>query len=181
VNVSIRTHARALIGFTVFLSACQNLPDAYGPPEQRRLIPDDRPYRIHRVMNMSDADAPSRFVRDISLGLAESWRWTGQRPAIHVFMRANDGVRYLIDFALPEVTFKDTGPVTISFLVNDHLVDQVRYTEAGSQHFEKPVPAEWVPAGRESTVAAEIDKVWVDPRDGAKLGFILIRMGLTQR
>ena len=170
-----------LLFLTAFLGACQNLPDAYAPPEQRTLIVQDRPYRIRRVMNMDDPDAPSRFVRDISADLAGTWRWTGQRPTIHVFMRANENIRYLIDFAVPDATFKDTGPVTLSFYVNDHLLDSVRYAEPGDKHFEKPVPPEWIPEGRESTVSAEIDKVWTSPRDGNKLGFILVRMGLTQQ
>jgi len=173
---------RALIlCFTVFLGACRNLPEAYAPPEQRPLLVADRPYRLSRVMEMSESDAPSRFVQDISPALAGTWRWTGQRPAIDIFMRANEGVRYVIDFALPDTTFKATGPVTVSFFVNDRLLDAVRYTEAGAKHFEKPVPAEWIPVGRESTVGAEIDKVWTAPDDGIKLGFVLVRMGLTQR
>jgi len=171
----------AILCFTVFLGACRNLPEAYAPPEQRPLILVDRPYRVRRVISMDDSDAPSRFVRDISPALAGTWRWTGQRPAIDIFMRVNEGVRYVIDFALPEVTFKATGPVTVSFLVNDHLLDSVRYTEAGDKHFEKPVPAEWIPVGRDSTVGAEIDKVWTAPDDRAKLGFVLVRIGLTQR
>jgi hypothetical protein len=173
---------RALIVcLTAFLGACKNLPEAYAPPEQRQIIPEDRPYRLNRVIDMDDAAAPSRFVRDISRMLAANWRWTGQRPAIDIFMRANDGVRFVIDFALPEVNFKTTGPVTLSFYVNNHLLDTVRYSQAGLKHFEKPVPPEWIPAGHESTVSAEIDKLSTDPADGSKLGFILVRMGMTQQ
>jgi hypothetical protein len=172
---------RALIlCFTAFLGACQNLPQAYAPPEQRPLIVEERPYRVTRVMSMNEPDVPSRFVRDISPELTGTWRWTGQRPAIDIFMRANEDVRYVIDFALPPVTFKETGPLQLSFYVNQHLLDTVRYTQPGVKHFEKPVPAEWIPVGRESTVGAEIDKVWTDPADGNRFGFILVRMGLTQ-
>jgi hypothetical protein len=175
-------NGRALIlCCTAFLGACQNLPEAYAPPQQRPLIPEDRPYHISRVMSMNQADAPSRFVRDISAALAGTWRWTGQRPAIDIFMRANQGILYVIDFAVPDATFKDTGPVTLSFYVNDHLLDTVRYATPGDKHFEKPVPPEWIPVGRESTVSAEIDKVWTAPTDGVKLGFVLVRMGLTQQ
>ena len=97
-------------------------------------------------------------------------------------MEANNprALRYIIDFVLPEVTFKVTGPVTMTFLVNDHPLDSVRYTAFGEQHFEKVVPPEWVEPMKENLVAASIDKVWVAPVDGAKLGFILTRIGLTQ-
>jgi hypothetical protein len=163
------------------LGACQNLPEPYAPPEQRHPVEAPRPYRIDRVINMSDDDAPAHFVRDISPVLADSWRWTGKHPAIEVNLRANDGVRYVIDFTLPEVTFQATGPVTLSFYVNEHELGSVRYAEPGDKHFEKPVPQEWIPIGRKSTVAAEIDKTWTGPTDGNQLGFILTRIGLTQR
>jgi hypothetical protein len=171
-----------LLCLTAFLGACQNIPEAYSPPEQRQLIADDRPYRIGRVMSMNDDAAPSRFVRDISPGLAGGlWRWTGKRPAINIFMRANDSVYYVIDFAVPDTTFKDTGPVTLSFYVNDRRLDSVRYPQPGTKHFEKAVPPDWIPVERESTVSAEIDKLWTSPDDGGQLGFILVRMGLEQR
>lgn len=175
-------NGRALIlCLAIGLGACQNMPEPYAPPEQRQPLKELRPYRIDRVFNMSDGDAPPHFVQDISPALADSWRWTGKHPAIHVLMRANDGVRYAIDFTLPQVTFRETGPVTLSFDVNDHKLDSVRYTEPGNKHFEKPVPKEWIPKGRESTVAAEIDKTWTRESDGNKLGFILTRIGLTQQ
>jgi hypothetical protein len=166
---------------TAFLGACRNVPDAYAPPEQRALIAETRPYRVTRVMNMDEPDVPSRFVRDISPSLAGTWRWTGRRPAIDIFMRTNEGIHYVIDFALPQVTFKTTGPVTLSFTVNDHVLERVRYVTSGDKHFEKEVPPEWIHLDRESTVGAEIDKVFASPGDGAKLGFVLVRMGLTQR
>jgi hypothetical protein len=171
----------AILCLTAFLGACRNLPEPYSPPRQRVLIQPERPFRLSRVLSMDESDAPTRFVRDIAPGLSGGWRWTGQRPAIKVFMRANAGVHYVIDFAVPEVTFKVTGPVTLSFFVNDRLLDAVRYASPGDQHFEKPVPAEWIPVNAESTVGAEIDKVWTAPTDGARLGFVLVRMGLAQR
>jgi hypothetical protein len=71
--------------------------------------------------------------------------------------------------------------VTITFLVNDHALESIRYTEPGLKHFEKPVPEEWIPAEHESFAGAEIDRTWSGGGDGVKLGFILVRMGLTQQ
>ncbi len=82
--------------------------------------------------------------------------------------------------AIDEATFKDTGPVTLSFFVNGHLLDKATYSASGPQHIDKPVPRDWVEAGKDATVGAEIDKPWISPGDGVALGFILTRMGLTQ-
>jgi hypothetical protein len=169
----------SLIG-VVLLAGCQNMPEPYAPPVQRQPFENFRPYRTTRIIDMSDGDAETHFVRDIVAGSSTSWRWTGQRPAVRVLMRSNENLRYVIDFTIPGATFEQTGPVTLSFYVNDHLLDRVRYTSPGTQHFEKPVPAEWVEKDKEAIVAAEIDKMWASKEDGSRLGFILTSIGLKQ-
>ncbi len=156
------------------------MPEPYAPPVQRQPFENFPPQRTARVINMSDPDATVYFVQDISGKLEGTWRWCQQRPTIRIRSRTNENLKYLIDFTLPEATFRDTGPVTLSFYVNDHLLDRVQYRSPGQLHFEKPVPPEWVTPDQDSTIAAEIDKMWVSKEDGARLGFILVRMGLTQ-
>jgi len=156
------------------------MPEPYPSPVQRQPFQNYRPYRPSRIVEMADGDANTRFVQDIFDNLQENWRWTGQRPTVRIVPRAKDNLKYVIDFALPEATFKDTGPVTLSFYVNDRLLDRVRYTAAGQFHFEKAVPSEWITPGNDTTLAAEIDKMWISKEDGARLGFILTRIGLIQ-
>ena len=163
------------------LCACQSMPETYAPPVQRQPFESFRPYRSSRVVQMSDGDVTARIVRDVELGPAGSWRWTGQHPTIRVPSGAVENLLYLIDFTLPEDTFKDTGPVTLSFYVNDRLLDRVRYSSPGTQHFEKRVPDGWAQEGQETTVGAEIDKMWTSPEDGKRLGFILTSIGVKQQ
>ncbi len=132
------------------------------------------------MVDMSDVDAPAHFVQDITSLEAATWRWTGKKPTVRVQIPSTENVRYTIDFALAETTLLTTGPVTVTFLVNDRVLGHARYTRAGNQHFEKPVPAGWVTAGQDATVSAEVDKVWTPPDGGTKLGLILVRIGLTQ-
>ena len=54
------------------------------------------------------------------------------------------------------------------------------YAAAGSRHFEKAVPADWVVINKDATVGAEVDKPWVSKDDGVRFGFILTRIGLTK-
>jgi hypothetical protein len=159
--------------------ACQNMPEPYSPPVQRKPFDDFHPRVVH-VVNMADPDAHLSFVQDIARGSNGSWRWTGKRPTIKVRLRSNENLKFVIDFTLPEVTFKDTGPVTVSFFVNDRLLGEEHYATPGVRHFEKYIPFSWVTPGQEATAAAEIDKVWVAKDDGATLGFIVTRMGITQ-
>ena len=176
-----KVRSRLLIAsFAVLLSSCQNMPEPYAPPVERQPFEDARPHRMSRMVDMSDADSIPHIVADISPGAPAEWRWTLQKPTVKVIASTNQGLRYTIDFSLPEVTFKATGPVTITFFVNDHVLDSVRYTASGEYHYEKAVPADWVEPLKDTVLAAAIDKVWVAPADGAKLGFILTRIGLTQ-
>jgi hypothetical protein len=160
--------------------ACQNMPGPFAPPVQRQPLEDFRPYRMSAIVNMSDEDAKTHFVQDITSLETATWRWTGKRPTVRVRMRSAENLRYTIDFAIAETTLLATGPVTVSFLVNDRVLDRARYNRAGSQHFEKPVPAGWVTAGQDITVGAEVDKLWISPENGTKLGMVLVRIGLTQ-
>jgi len=134
-------------------------------------------------LDMSDSDAETHFVQDISPSLeASTWRWTGKRPTIRMFPGTTQRLSYFIDFTIPGATFTQTGPVTLSYFVNDHLVDQVRYTAPGRQRFEKPVPADWINANDYTLLAAEIDKPWIPAKSDAKpLGFILVSLGLEQK
>ena len=156
------------------------MPEPYAPPVQRQPFEDVRPHRMSRIVAMADGDAASHFVKDFPPGMPAAWRWTNQNPTVKVVPRSNQGLRYIIDFSIPEVTFKVTGPVTLSFQVNNHVLDTIRYTASGEYHYEKPVPPDWIEPMKETLLGASIDKVWVSPNDGVRLGFILTRIGLTQ-
>ena len=69
-----------LLSATVLLSACQNMPEPYAPPEQRQPFENFRPYRISRVVNMADGDVESHIVSGITDISGGSWRWAEQRP-----------------------------------------------------------------------------------------------------
>lgn len=164
------------------LSSCQNMPQPYMPPEQRQPLEQFRPYRATRVVNMSDPDAPALFVKDINSGLeAGTWRWVGKRPTVRVRPRSIEGIHYVIEFTLPDVTMKDTGPVTLSFYYDDHLLDTITYKEPGQKKYDKAVPPYWIVSGKDALISAEIDKMWTNKEDGTQLGFILTSIGLTQQ
>jgi hypothetical protein len=151
----------------------------YPVPEQRPSF-EGFPQHITRLGDMADPDADLHIVRDIMPKTDTPWRWTGPRPAVRIRIRGKQELRYSIDFTLPDISFKDTGPVTITFTVNDHVLDRILYTEPGYKHFEKPVPPSWLPLDQNAIVGAEIDKMWKSPDDGKMFGFIISRMGLKE-
>jgi hypothetical protein len=130
------------------------------------------------MVEMSDAGAAAHYVKDIEPGEGW-WRWTGQQPTVKILAYTTRNVKLVVDFALWDTAFAQTGPVELSFFVNDHLLDKVHYKASGNQHFEKAIPAAWLRTDVESTASIAIDKLYTAPQDGKKFGFILTRIGFV--
>ena len=164
-----------------FLAGCANIPDSYAPPVQRQPLTGTEPGAISSFVNLGSPDAEEHIVRDVSDNAeGGGWRWTRKRPELRFFLETIENLSYKADFSIAESVFRETGPVTITIFINGHLLDTVKYSEAGEKHFEKPVPAKFLRAKAMNFAAMEIDKVWVSKTDGAVLGFILTRAGFTQ-
>ena len=134
------------------------------------------------MVEMSDPDAQAHFVRDIvTTNEKVQWYWTAQRPTLRILAVETQNLKLVIDFSIWDVGFRQTGPVELSFFVNDRLLDKVRYDSPGPKHFEKPIPADWLKTDVESQVAISIDKLYTAPEDGAKFGIILSRAGFERR
>jgi hypothetical protein len=130
------------------------------------------------MVAMDSSDADLLITKDIYRGTGISWRWTKKEPTVRIPLLSTKNLKFSADFALWQDSFRVTGPLKISFLVNGKLLDRVGYTTPGDKHFEKPVPVEWLTGGNEATVALSVDKVYTAPKDGAKFGVILTRLGL---
>jgi hypothetical protein len=85
-----------------------------------------------------------------------------------------------MDFALPNPTFRVTGPVTLSIAVNGRAFDHPRFEHSGQQHYERDVPAGFLHFGAINLVSIDPDKIYTAPEDGAKLGFPLSRLGFVE-
>ena len=163
----------------LLLCSCDRLPESYPPPEQRQvqaLTPDPSAMMIE----MNDPDSAQHVVKDIYDSPGSPWRWTAKQPTVKLLVYATDHVRLSADLAIWDEGFKQTGPLELSFLVNGHLLDKVKYAEPGYKHFEKAVPADWLSADTESTISVDVDKLYVSPLDGVKFGFILTRIGFLR-
>ena len=166
------------IAAVLLLTACETQPDFPVPEQRRNFELPNSP--AGRLLNMNDPGVTYRFVRDISSDLTANWRWAFQKPAVKIRVRTDRPLKYTIDFAVPDFTMKETGPVTIAFTVNDRELDRVRYDTPGDHHFEKPIPPGWMRVDEEVILGAEIDKMWTSQSDGARFGFIITRIGLAK-
>jgi hypothetical protein len=160
--------------------ACISQPDTYAPPTQRRPLNVEDPSPLKAFVNMNDTDAKLHFVKDISDSLEGGvWRWARRKPTLMLTVPNTAGWKFAADITISDLTFKDTGPVTITVVVNGHELTKQRYDKPGPQHIEQPVPPEWLRAKAENLVSIEADKVWIAPEDKVVLGFVLTRAGFV--
>ena len=161
-------------------SSCSPYPDSYPPPIQRGPITDDEALGFRQSLAMNEPGAEAFFVRDIRALEGGAWRWTGPRPTLRFVLRKTEGLRFSMDFSVAGITFEQTGPVTVSVLINGKLLGRQRYDTFGEYHFEKPVDPSWLKAGEDTIVEAVVEPPWVAPSDGTKLGVILSRAGFVE-
>jgi len=161
-------------------AACVRMDEWYAPPMQRKPMAGPVVSPLRHFVSMNDPRAGDYLVRDVSATLeGNAFRWTRKRPTLRFVVQSTENLRFVMDFFLSPDTMKVTGPVTISYYINNHLLDRVRYDKPGLVHFEKPVNPEWLTAGAETLVAAELDKVYIAPADQAALGIVLSRAGFV--
>ena len=90
-----------------------------------------------------------------------------------------DHPKFVMDFALPEPTFRVTGPVTLTFSLNGRLLDKQRFAEMGQQHYEHEVADGLLRFGAINLVSIDADKVFV-AGDGVRLSFPFSRVGFVE-
>ncbi len=171
---------RALLS-ALLLVACNRYPNSYPPPEQRRPLTAEEAGEALEFVAMNDPGVESCFVRDIRGLEAGTWRWTGQQPALRFALDHTENRRFVMEFAVAEAVLRQTGPITISFFINGRLLDRVRYATHGQKRFEKDVDPSWLTVAEDTIVEARLDKAWVSPADGTRLGVILLRAGFIDR
>lgn len=132
------------------------------------------------MVEMNDPDTNLHIVKDIYGQSDPSWRWTSQNPTVQLLVLSTENLKFHADFAIWNEGFKTTGPVDIAYLVNGKVLDKVHYATPGEKHFEKAVPPDWLAVDSDTIIGMDIDKVNIAPRDGAKLGVILLRMGFKE-
>ncbi len=165
------------------LSAHGCSPELEGvpPPIQRSAPPGSEPPALGPSVQMASPEVDSHIVAGIPPGDPGSpRRWTGERPELRFQLAQTRGQKVFVDLVIAEVTFEQTGPVTVRFFVEGRPVGSARYDAPGPKRFEAAVPPELLKAGEPVVLAAEVDQVWVSPEDGARLGFLLVGAGFTE-
>jgi hypothetical protein len=165
----------------LLLAGCISQPQTYAPPVQREPMLDGKaPKPPKDMLRMSDRETDAYIVQDIPKTGVEAWRWTGKRPTVRIYVDDPGGRKFVADYSVAQATLKDTGPVKLTFFVNDKPLATVSIDHDGQKHFEHDVPPEMLKPTEDNLFAIEIDKTWTAKEDGAQLGFMLAAIGLTR-
>lgn len=163
----------------LLLAGCGRAPERYPVPAQRAAVAETGAAVIpEQFAAMGSPWAEEHIVKDIVRGpVSGGYRWTGGNPALRFRTGSGGPWRLVVNFAVAEATLRTTGPVRVEFAVNGTGVGAVACARDGYYRFEKEVEA----GPGEVIVSAAVDRTWVSPEDGARLGFMLMDAGLVAR
>ena len=129
---------------------------------------------------MEDPNADLYLVQGFTARDAGTWRWTYAHPVLRFYVPAATRMRFDMDYSIPDRTFEDTGPVTLTLRINGGLLDRHLCNKPGQLHYSHEVPPGLVHPNAVNLVSIDPDPVWVSKADGGRLGFILARAGFTE-
>ena len=161
------------------LAGCGRDTAWYPIPAQHSLDLGPDPGGVGSSVKMADPDANDYIVRDIGL-MAGIWRWAYLHPELRFRVANAEGLRFAAEINIPEVTFKVTGPVVVTYSVDGRRLGFVRCDHPGTYTIDHPVPAAWLMPGAYIHLTFDADRHWVSPDDGAQLSFLLLRAGFVQ-
>ncbi|HLI86631.1 MAG TPA: hypothetical protein VKV17_22180 [Bryobacteraceae bacterium] len=169
----------ALAALNLLWSACGQEAGWLAIPAQQSLNLGMDPGGVSAAVRMSDADADDYIVRDIGT-MPGAWRWAFAHPELRFRLRSAGAWRLTAQIAIPEVTFRVTGPVRVTYFVDGRKLGAIRCDHPGQFVIDQAVPAEWLAPGRYLHVTFEADRHWVSPEDGAQLSFQLFQAGFQK-
>jgi hypothetical protein len=151
------------------------------PPPQKVMPRGNDPGYDSLLAEMSDGSADSYVVSDM-LGRADGaeWRWTNQHPRFRMSPEPDMRWRFYATFTVPGVVLRRVGPVTVRFVLNDHVLATRTYKKDGGYKFEQLVPEGILAAKSPAVLGLDIDPVYIAEADGAKLGILLRAIGFRR-
>ena len=167
-----------LVIFAMLTVSCGRQPGVYAAPPQRSLDLGPDPDGPQAFVNMDDAVADDYIVRDISPERGFR-RWAFTHPELRFRLQEVSHLIFTAELAIPEVTYKVTGPVTVSYAVNGLNLGSLRCDHAGDFKLEKRVPDGLIVPGKFVRVTFEANPRWISPDDGAQLSFLLRSAGFS--
>lgn len=129
-------------------------------------------------VSMDSAELDAYILSGVStVGPKTPMRWTAEKVEFRFQLDSLSQNRFFAEFQLPPETFRE--PVTLTLFVSGKQAGSARFQTPGDQRWELAVARELLEVGKPLLVTLVIDKPYVSPKDGVKLGLLLKRAGFT--
>ena len=161
-------------------NACARQAESFAPPVQRAALLVPKGGELGYFLSMADPHADAYLVKDVAPEGPGTWRWVYDHPTLRFLVPDVPRLKFAMDFAIPERTMRETGPVTLTISINGKPLDSLRCEHGGEQHYAHDVPRDLLRPNAINLVAIDPNPVWVSKADGGRLGFILSRAGFTE-
>jgi hypothetical protein len=166
-------------GISVLTGSCGRSPVTFAVPVQKPLDLGKDPEGLGPFIAMDDPSADEYIVRDINPG-RDPHRWAFLHPEMRFRIPEAGYSKFALEFAIIDVTYKVTGPVTVSAAIDGKDLGSIRCDHPGDYRMEKPVPPGLLTPGKEVHVTFNAHPRWVSPEDRAELSFYLRSAGFIR-
>ncbi len=170
----------AFIAAALLLASCSRQPAFYSPQEDRAAAPVLAPGELSHFTAMNAPGASNHVVSGILAVSDGSWRWCLKRAELQFRVPAARALRFRVDLAVSEMTFKQTGPVRIEVAIDGRSFGEIVFHKPDSRTVELDVPDGALSADRPVRVTLTADKEWTAPDTGERRAFILTSAGFVQ-
>jgi hypothetical protein len=161
-------------------AGCSSPSGSFPPPPQRPSLEVPPGLPVGYFVYMEDPESDRYIVRGFASMSEGTWRWAYERPVLRFWGPDMPQVHFFMDFSIPERTFRETGPVTLTLSLNGEVFDRLRCAQPGQHHYSHEAPAGLLRRNALNLVSIDPDKFWVSKEDGAKYGFILTNAGFSE-
>jgi hypothetical protein len=117
------------------------------------------------------------IVKDIEGLEGAGWRWVHQDPELR-FTAPDGAARFSMELSIPESNFKQTGPLQVSFWIDEEPCGTHVFPEPGDHKASIALPKP-IPAGKVVKVRMHVHNPYIAGFDHARLGFVLVSAGLS--
>lgn len=151
---------------------------------KRRKRKNDEPAGPVSMIQVADPRATTQLMRGFHGVEAAAWRWTEKSFAVSLKPPKNanvNGAALVVQLAVPEVSLKAMGPLTLSAKVGGVALEPEKFEQAGDAEYRRDVPASAL-AGDMVNVEFTLDKaIAPTAQDQRELGIIVKMVGFEAK
>ena len=167
-----------LVIVALFSASCGRQPGVFAAPPQRSLDLGSDPDGPQAFIAMEDPLAPDYIVKDIS-GEPGLRRWAFTHPELRFRVQEVRHLIFTAEFAIPDVTYKVTGPVNVTYAIDGRTLGTLLCDHPGDFQLKVPVPDGLLEPDKFVHVTFDANPRWISPEDGAQLSFLLRYAGFV--